>query len=58
MSVISGGIAPVGPGGEPADAALVAFRQLFGDVIVPVDQWGTLKDAVDPRLDLWLDRLS
>ena len=59
MSVISGCRLPlVGAAGEAVDAALVIFAQLLGDVVVPVDQRGRLEDAVDPRLDLGIDRLG
>ena len=35
----------------------MAFLQLLGDVVVTVDQRRLPEDAVDPRLDLWVDRL-
>ena len=58
MSVISGWSGQlVGAAGEVGDAVAVIFLQLLGDVVVAVDQRRLLEDAVDPRLDLGVDRL-
>ena len=48
----------VGAAREPGDAALVILGELFGDIVVAVDQRGRLEDSVDPRLDLWVDRIG
>ena len=59
MSVISGCVGPfVGAAREVRDAAAVIFAKLLGDVVVAVDQRRLLEDAVDPRLDLGIDRLG
>ena len=47
----------VGAAREPVDAQPVIFAQLLGQVVVAVDQRRRLEDAVDPRLDLGVDRL-
>ena len=59
MSVISGcvGRASV-PLARPSILPLVILAQLLGEVVVAVDQRRRLEDAVDPRLDLGVDRLG
>ena len=59
MSVISGlgGHWSV-PLASPSTLQLVILAQLLGDVVVAVDQRRRLEDAVDPRLDLGVDRLG
>ena len=58
MSVISGFGSAVGAAGEPFGLAAVILAELLGEVVVPVDQRRRLEDAVDPRLDLGVDRLA
>jgi hypothetical protein len=44
-------LALVRSSGEPVDASLVIFRELLGDVVMPVDQRRFLEDSVDPGLN-------
>ena len=48
----------VGAAGQPLDVHAVIFAKLLGEVVVTVDQRRRLEDAVDPRLDLGIDRLA
>ena len=48
----------VGAAREALDAEIVILAQLFGDVVVAVDQRRALEDSIDPRLDVRRDRLG
>ena len=59
MSVISGWSGHLSvPLARPSTLQRVILAQLLGEVVVAVDQRRRLEDAVDPRLDLRVDRLG